>query len=93
MLTQQEETKARNDIERFKALERLMVNSDFRTVILEGYLREYPLELLYLISAIDNKTDQHNRLDAVGYFKQYLDQVQSAAESAEELLIEANQER
>nr|DAN41875.1 MAG TPA: hypothetical protein [Caudoviricetes sp.] len=67
-----------------KALERLISNPDFKEVILEGYLKEYPLSLLHT----DTTANKHVYLDAVSFFKQYLDTVEEDAKAAYETLVD-----
>nr|DAP09398.1 MAG TPA: hypothetical protein [Caudoviricetes sp.] len=92
MLTKQETAKAEKDIERFKAYERLLKNVDFQKVILDGYLHDYPLELIYSIMLVDNEETQHRRLYGVGLLKQYLEQLKFAADTATEMLREDREE-
>ena len=73
-----------NKVEKGKALERLLNNSDFKEIVLEGYLKEYPLDLVLNGSNISNR---HEILDSIGFFKQYLDIVACDAESALQELL------
>lgn len=76
-------------VERGKALKRLLTSTDFRNVILSGFLREHALELVYEranSSEADDKTSR--KIDGVAQFKAYLDKVIEDAEYAEKAVTE-----
>ena len=80
---------AKNEIAIGEALNRLMNNSDdFRKVILNEYLREYALSLIYNKSGANNIEEIQGKIDAIGFFKRFLQEVELKAESAKTLLEE-----
>lgn len=88
------ETLIENDekvISRAKSLNSLLMNRDFRIVVLEGFLRDHALTLVRkLASPTENKTQVQSELDAVSYFQHYLDSIQVDAEIADKTLKENN---
>lgn len=82
--------KAKKVIELYRAYERLLANTDFQKVILKGYLEDYPLELLYGAPYASDRKDQ--QLFAVGFFKQYLDQLETNADSASRFIEDYKEE-
>lgn len=80
-------------VERGKALKRLLTSTDFRNVILSGFLREYALDLVYE-RANSNEVDDvtSRRIDGVAQFKAYLDKVIEDAEYAEKSVAENSED-
>lgn len=78
--------KAKKVIELYRAYQRLLANTDFQKVVIKGYLENYPLELLYGTPYASNRNDQ--QLFAVGFFKQYLDELETNADSASRYIKE-----
>lgn len=75
--------------ERGKALQRLTKSSDFRNVILEGFLKEHALNLVYERANSTEPDDSTSRkIDAVAQFKAYLDSVLTDAEIADKAIAE-----
>lgn len=86
-------TKNKAIVERGKALKRLLNSSDFRNVILSGFLREHALELVYNraeSTAVDDETSR--KIDGIAQFKKYLDNVLSDAEFAEKSVEEDSEQ-
>lgn len=76
-------------VEKGKALKRLLNSSDFKNVILSGFLREYALELVYERANSNEADDKTSRqIDGVAQFKAYLDKVLEDAEYAEKSMTE-----
>jgi len=75
--------------ERGKALRRLLNSSDFKNVILSGFLREHALKLVYDRANSTEPDDATSRkIDAVAQFKTYLDSVLEEAEIADKAIAE-----
>ena len=80
-------------VERGKALKRLLNSSDFRNVILSGFLREYALQLVYDRADSQSSDDETSRkIDGVAQFKRYLDNVLSEAEVADKSVNESTEQ-
>lgn len=80
-------------LEKGKALKRLLNSSDFKSVIINGFLREYALYLVYQRAESTEDGDKVARkIDAVAEFKAYLDKVLSDATTAEKTVTEASNE-
>ena len=77
--------------ERADALSRLMLNNDFKKVIIDGYLKEYALDLIYS-NMCDINATKYERLDSIKYFKEYLDTVETEGSTAEQSIREINEE-
>lgn len=82
------ETEVLADIKRFQdqiddgeALERLERNPDFKKLIIDGYLHDLVLNLLYQNNG-DNNTEYYQKLDSIKFFKEYLDNIKHLAEVA-----------
>lgn len=82
------ETEVLADIKRFQdqiddgeALERLERNPDFKKLIMDGYLHDLVLNLLYQNNG-DNNTEYYQKLDSIKFFKEYLDSIKHLAEVA-----------
>lgn len=79
-------------IRKAKALNSLMLNRDFRTIVLEGFLCDEALRLVRkLTSPTEDKEKVQAALDAVSYFQRYLDSFQDNAEIADKTLRENNE--
>lgn len=77
-------------LEKGKALKRLLLSSDFKSVIVNGFLREYALHLVYQRADSTEDGDRTSRkIDAVAEFKAYLDKVLEEAATAEKSVDEA----
>lgn len=75
--------------ERGKALKRLLNSTDFKNVILSGFLREHALKLIYDRANSTEPDDATSRkIDAVAQFKAYLDSVLDEAEIADKAIAE-----
>lgn len=75
--------------ERGKALKRLITSSDFRNVILQGFLRDHALNLVYERANSTKPYDETSRkIDAIAQFKAYLDSVLNDAEIADKAIAE-----
>lgn len=77
-------------IDKGKALDRLLNSPDFKTVIMEGYLHDLVLELLY--NNPNNNGDVHQKLDSIKFFNEYLAKVKSDRETAENSKAEYQKE-
>lgn len=88
----QEIEQAKNEIAIGEALNRLMNNSDdFKKVILNEYLREYALSLIYNKCGANNIEEIQGKIDAIGFFKKFLQEVEFKAEAAKALLEDLEQ--
>lgn len=77
-------------VERGKALKRLLNSSDFKSVVVNGFLREFALNLVYQRADSTEVDDKVSRqIDAIAEFKAYLDKVLSDATIAEKTVGEA----
>lgn len=77
-------------LEKGKALRRLFNSSDFKSVIVNGFLREYALQLVYQRADSTEDGDKVSRkIDAVAELKAYLDKVLSDAATADKTVNEA----
>lgn len=80
-------------LEKGKALQRLFNSSDFKTVIINGFLREYALQLVYERANSTKDGDLVSRkIDAIAELKAYLDKILSDAETASKTVSEAADE-
>lgn len=77
-----------SDIKRFQeqiddgeALARLERNPDFKKLILDGFLHDLVLNLLYDNNG-DINTEYYQKLDSIKFFKHYLDSIKHLAEVA-----------
>lgn len=76
-------------LETGKALARLMGSSDFRKVILDGYLKNRAVALVYERASSTEPDDHVSRqIDSVAHFKSYLDKLLEDATIAEKLIAE-----
>ena len=73
--------KFQEDIDNGEALARLERNPDFKKLILDGFLHDLVLNLLYENNG-DNNTQYYQKLDSIKFFKEYLDSVKDLAEFA-----------
>lgn len=79
-------------MEKGKALRRLLNSSDFKSVIINGFLREYALHLVYQRAESTEDGDKVSRkIDAVAEFKAYIDKVLLDATTAEKTVGEASE--
>lgn len=79
-------------VEKGKALKRLLNSSDFKSVILNGFLREYALYLVYQRAQSTEDGDKVSRkIDAVAELKAYLDKILMDAATAEKTVSEASE--
>lgn len=77
-------------LERGKALRRLLASTDFKSVVVNGFLREHALHLVYQRAASTEDGDKVSRkIDAVAEFKAFLDTVLADASIAEKTVAEA----
>jgi len=81
-----------------QALERLRQNRDFKQVVDEGYLSKAALRLVHAKGDPRYQSQDLQRvilaqIEAVGYFHQYLQQIESAAAMAEKSLADDEQTR
>lgn len=77
-------------LERGKSLQRLLNSSDFKSVIVNGFLREYALHLVYQRADSTEVGDITSRkIDAVAEFKAYLDKILEEAATAQKSVDEA----
>lgn len=80
-------------LERGKSLQRLLNSSDFKSVIVNGFLREYALHLVYQRAESTEDGDRTSRrIDAVAEFKAYLDKILDDATVAQKSVDEAADE-
>jgi hypothetical protein len=80
-------------LERGKSLQRLLNSSDFKSVIVNGFLREYALHLVYQRANSTEDGDITSRkIDAVAEFKAYLDKILDEATTAQKSVDEAADE-
>lgn len=82
------------------ALERLLHNRDFKTLVLEGYFEREAIRLVHLKADPGMQTAQHqasivSQMDAIGSFSAYLNEIRRQAmiagkhiEESEEVLEE-----
>ena len=87
----QDSEKQHNLKERADALSRLMLNNDFKKLIIDGYLKEYALDLIYS-NRYDINATKYERLDSIKFFKDYLDLVENQGLTAEQSIREINEE-
>ena len=73
--------KFQEDIDNGEALARLERNPDFKKLILDGFLHDLVLNLLYENNG-DNNKEYYHKLDSIKFFKEYLDSVKVKAEFA-----------
>lgn len=79
--------------ERGKALQRLLKSTDFNSVILSGFLREYALQLVYERADSTEVDDAVSRkIDGIALFKQYLDKVLTDAAIADKDIGEISEQ-
>lgn len=79
----------KDKLELGKALVRLMNSSDFRKIVVDGYLKAKALELVYQRAKSEKPDDEVSRqIDAIAQFKSYLDSVLEDASIAEKLIAE-----
>ena len=78
-------------LERGKSLQRLLQSSDFKSVIVNGFLREYALHLVYQRAKSTEDGDTTSRkIDAIAELKAYLDNVLEEAATAQKSVEEAS---
>ena len=80
----QDSEKQHNLKERADALSRLMLNNDFKKLIIDGYLKEYALDLIYS-NRCDINANKYERLDSIKFFKESIREIN---EELENLLTE-----
>lgn len=74
------------------SLEKLLRNSDFKSVVVEGYLKDYAVELVHkLADPTVDKTVIQSQLDSIAHFKSFLDRVTSNSEMAKKSIDESNE--
>lgn len=78
-------------VETANALRRLIQRTDFRTVILDGYLKELALTLVYERNDSTKAEQALKGLDAISHFKTYLDSILDDADIAEKSLEESSE--
>lgn len=88
----------RRHIDVGRALARLMHNPDFRKVVLTGYLEKEAVRLVHARSQANAQGPfpqeiNLRRIDAIGFFQQYLDKLAQDAESAAGQLVEDERTR
>ena len=93
-MTNQLQTEIRNKLELGQALERLLNNPDFDTVITQGYVEKVLLERSGEVISADGMARQQviEQIMSVGYFKQYLNDTMSDAIDARRTEAEAEVE-
>lgn len=71
------------------SLEKLLRNSDFKNVVITGYLREEAIRLVHLLADPNqDKVKLQSQLDSISHFKLYLDSVLSNSEMAKRTIEE-----
>lgn len=70
-----------NLVKKGEALERLKLNPDFKELILNGFLHQYVLDLLYEKNS-DTNSEYYLKLDSIKFFNSYLENITSEAERA-----------
>lgn len=79
----------KDKLELGKCLARLFQSSDFRKVIVDGYLKDKAVALVYERAKSDKPDDATSRqIDAIAHFKSYLDSVLEDATIAEKAIAE-----
>jgi len=78
---------AKEAIATAEALSRLAKNDDFKSLILEGYFKEYASDLVMYKALPDNmKEDSQSMIsrsiDGVGFFRTYLDRITDTGKQA-----------
>lgn len=68
-------------IQKAEMLEKLERNGNFDKLITVGFLNDLPLNLLYESNLEDNEI-YHQKLDAIKFFKNYLDIIKAEAKQA-----------
>lgn len=75
---------------------RLIENPDFRKVVVDNYLNDYPLALLRNSAAVRGDSAQRNQLleeaRACVYFREYIDSVISSSENCHEEIRKIDEE-
>lgn len=82
----------KNTIEFGDALDRLLGNADFKTVFVEGYIKQEPTRLADLAAVASNEFQYaciHRDIDAIGSFRQYIRTVNAMTEEAKRCLQQA----
>ena len=82
---------AKEAVERFKAMQRLTKNRDFKKIVLEGYFEKEPVRLCILKSdhAMQNEESQAaiiKQIDAIGSVRQYFHMIMQMGRMAEKEL-------
>ena len=83
------------DIELKGSLENLMLNKDFQKLFLEKYVKEGSVQLVKNLTqvTVDKRAPIMERMVGMSRFMQFMDEVNTRAESAQEYLAEIqNQE-
>ena len=83
-------------VELGNALERLLQNRDFKSVLLEGYLEHEAIRLVHLKADPAMQTPAHqlsivNQIDAIGAVSAYLNEVRRQGEMAKKIIAEAEE--
>lgn len=74
---------AEQKVDTAKALQRLMTNSsDFRKVIVEGFLRSHALSLVAKVAKAPNQEAVQREIEAISYFQNYLTSIIEAGQIA-----------
>lgn len=81
------------DAELGDSIEKLLRNSDFRNVVINGYLREEAIRLVHLLTDPNHdRASIQSQLDSISNFKKYLDTVISNSEIAKRTIEETEAE-
>lgn len=80
------------------ALERLKLSRDFKVVVLDGYLTKEAVRLVHLRgssskNSLEEQASVLARIDAIGHFYEYLNQIQDAAVIAQKGIAADEQTR
>lgn len=89
---------AKANIERMNSLDRLKENKDFEEIILKGYFEQEASRLVLLKADhnVQGDTEQkqiEKMIDAIGYFRQYLNTIYQFGSMAENALAQHEQAR
>lgn len=89
---------ARNNVERWKALQRLYENADFELVFMDGYLVHEAARSVRAMAEPQLQEEKHqrmlkNNLRGVGAFQQYLKSVRQFGLMAENAIVEGEAAR
>lgn len=84
---------AKKTVDTMKALQRLTVNRDFKTLVLSGYFEKEPVRLVLLKADPAMQTPELQaaiikEMDAIGAFRQYLSGVMQLGRMAEKAIAD-----